>query len=129
MLSYVDKEGFAIRTADIPHCPKCGSPLIPSIRNIDAFVEKPYMVNHKKLLDLLADYTGKKLLLFELGVGRMNATVIRYPFELTLMQRPNTKLVRINLDNTVLSLANGSPNAIIIQADLVKALHAIAEQY
>ncbi|MDR1902334.1 MAG: hypothetical protein LBQ88_08660, partial [Treponema sp.] len=107
ILSHIHNSDFAIQTGYIPRCPQCGSPLIPNIRNHETFVEKPWMETYRKMPDLLKAQKGKNLLLLELGVGYNTPAMIRYPFELLALQRKNTELIRINLNDDTISLLSG----------------------
>jgi NAD-dependent SIR2 family protein deacetylase len=66
ILSHITGKDFAIPTADIPHCPNCGSPLVPNIRINDTFVEKPWIGQYQKIIDLINANKGKHILLLEL---------------------------------------------------------------
>jgi NAD-dependent SIR2 family protein deacetylase len=128
ILSRMTDTGFAIPAADIPRCPQCGSPLAPNIRYDDTFVDKPWMQQYQKINDLLHANIGKNLLLLELGVGYNTPQVIRYPFEMMALERKNTELIRINLNDDTISLVKKSQQAIFIKADLGTILSRVAEE-
>jgi NAD-dependent SIR2 family protein deacetylase len=128
ILFRITNTDFAIPAADIPHCPQCGSPLVPNIRYDDTFVDKPWMGQYQKINDLLHANIGKNLLLLELGVGYNTPQVIRYPFEMLALERKNTELIRINLNDDTISLVKKSQQAIFIKADLGTILNKVAEE-
>jgi NAD-dependent SIR2 family protein deacetylase len=128
ILSHMTDTDFAIPAADIPRCPQCGGPLAPNIRYDDTFVDKPWMGQYQRINDLLRANIGKNLLLLELGVGYNTAGIIRYPFEMITMQRKNTELLRINLNDDTMSLVKKSQQALFIKADLGTILNKVAEE-
>jgi NAD-dependent SIR2 family protein deacetylase len=128
ILSQIGNNVFAIKTEDIPHCPNCGSTLVPNIRTAANFVEEPWIKKYREIGDLLTVHKGQKLLLFELGVGYNTPNIIRFPFELLTMQRQNTELIRINNAAERISLVGEVENAAIIQADIGTILHELAKQ-
>jgi hypothetical protein len=121
--------GFAIQPVDIPRYPQCGSPLVPNIRRDDTFIDKPWIEKIEELNSLVETYKGKNILLLELGAGFTTASIIRYPFELFVLQRKNTELIRINLAGKDLSLLNNSPRTAIIQGDIGPILSRLAEEH
>jgi NAD-dependent SIR2 family protein deacetylase len=129
MLLNIAPSDFRLPIEHIPHCPNCGSPLIPNIRNNANFVERHWIKKHRELIDLINVNKSKNILLFELGVGTNTPSIIRYPFEQLTLQRRNTTLLRINLNVNNLSLINNSENATIIQADIGTILAELAKDY
>jgi NAD-dependent SIR2 family protein deacetylase len=129
LLAFLAPQDFVIKSEHIPRCPICGKPLIPNIRKDNTFVEKPWIGQYQKLVDLINAHKGKNLLLLELGVGINTPGRIRYPFEHLTLQRNNTYLIRINLKTDNLSLLANSDKAAIIQADIGPLLDEIAKEY
>ncbi|GHV71923.1 hypothetical protein AGMMS49928_26200 [Spirochaetia bacterium] len=129
LLASIGPHDFAIKPEHIPRCPNCGNPLIPNIRRDNTFVEKPWIEQYQKLIELINAHKGKNILLLELGVGINTPGIIRYPFEHLTLQRNNTFLVRINLKTDNLSLLANSDKAAIIQADIGPLLEELAKEY
>ena len=127
MLPHMTDNPFVLPAEYIPHCPECGSSLIPNIRNSSNFVEKPWIANYPKINDLIKNHRGKNILLLELGVGMNTPEIIRYPFEQLVLQRKNTTLIRINMNLNHLTLLNNSDNAELMQADLGLVLAELAK--
>jgi NAD-dependent SIR2 family protein deacetylase len=129
MLSHIGNTDFAIQTEDIPYCPDCGKLLIPNIRNAGNFVEEPWIKNYMEINNLLSVHKGQNILLLELGVGFNTPGIIRFPFELLTLQRKNTELIRINLNDKEISLLANYENAAIMQGDIETILHKLAKEY
>jgi NAD-dependent SIR2 family protein deacetylase len=129
MLTPIGNNDFAIKKEDIPHCPDCGSTLLPNVRTSVDFVEEPWIKNYMEINSTLSAHNRQKLLLLELGVGYNTPNIIRFPFELLTLQRKNTELIRINLSSDRISLLGDAENATIIQADIGKTLHELAKHY
>ena len=110
-----------IRTTDIPHCPKCGSYLMPNLRCDNAFVEKPHLINTVPYKSFIENSYSKKIILFELGVGFNTPVIIRYPFEAITLKYPYANLIRINLADTDVS-NKIIEKSICVQEDIGKVL-------
>jgi NAD-dependent SIR2 family protein deacetylase len=118
MLSHIGNTDFAIQPEYIPHCPDCGSHLIPNIRTIDNFVEDPWMEKYTGIDNLLNAHWNKRVLFLELGVDNNTPRIIRIPFELRTIHHKNVELIRINQDINTLSLLTKAENAAIIQGEI-----------
>jgi NAD-dependent SIR2 family protein deacetylase len=100
MLEDLEDNPFAIKTKNIPHCPNCGSLLVPNIRKTINFVEEPWKQKSQDYHDFLKQSLKGTLLLLELGVGFNTPSIIRFPFEYIVANYKNTTLVRVNLNET-----------------------------
>jgi NAD-dependent SIR2 family protein deacetylase len=129
ILSHIGDTDFAIPTAEIPHCPHCGSPLIPNVRRSKNFVGKSWIEKYEMLNDFLDANRGKKMLFLELGVGFNTPGIIRHEFEFLFMTRKYAQMIRINLNVIEISLIHGEDRAAIIQGDLGPILDKLAEEY
>jgi NAD-dependent SIR2 family protein deacetylase len=129
MLASLAPQDFTINPEHIPHCPACGSPLIPNVRRDENFIEKPWIGQYQKLHNFIHARKGKNILLLELGVGINTPGIIRYPFEHLTLQRNNTFLIRINLKTDNLSLLANSNKAAIIQADIGLVLNVLSKNF
>ncbi len=78
----------------IPHCPKCGGPMIPNMAAGRSFISKPGVEeNFQKFLE---KYHGKNLVILELGIGWRNQ-LIKAPLMRLTAEEPNAIYVTINL--------------------------------
>ena len=118
---------FAVRTEDIPRCPKCGRYLIPNLRCDDTFVEKPHMKKQKEYRKFIEDNKDKNILFMELGVGFNSPGVIRTPFDYMTYQIPKAKLLRINFSDDDVP-REIKDKTLMIKGDLKTILHAILEE-
>jgi hypothetical protein len=109
---------FAIPAAGIPHCPHCGSPLVPNVRRNKKFVEKPWIEKYEMLNDFPEANRGKKMLFLEPGVGFNTPGIIRNEFEFLFMMRKYAKMIRINLNVVAISLIHNEDRAAVIQGGL-----------
>jgi NAD-dependent SIR2 family protein deacetylase len=129
ILSHIGDTDFAIPAVDIPHCPHCGSPLIPNVRRNKNFAGKPWLEKYEMLNDFLDANRGKKMLFLELGVGFTTPGIIRNEFEFLFMMRKYAQMIRINLNVIEISLIHDEDRAMIIQGDLGPILEKLAEEY
>lgn len=64
----------------IPHCPECGAEMEPWVRSFVFLEGRKYREEHQKLNTFLKHNRNKKILFFEIGVGRMTPMFIQEPF-------------------------------------------------
>jgi NAD-dependent SIR2 family protein deacetylase len=128
--SRIGDTDFAIPAADIPHCPHCGSPLIPNVRRDKCFVEEPWLEKYEQMLNNFLDKNrGRKMLFLELGVGFTTPGIIRHEFEFLFMMRKYAEMIRINLNVVEITLLYKEDRATIIQGDLGPILEKLAEDH
>lgn len=113
---------FAIRTEDIPLCPRCNRPLIPNLRSDDRFVEKPHLLLAPEYEDFVMQGQNESTLFLELGVGYNTPVIIRFPFESLTKRFAHAHLIRINSSDADVPKEIAS-KAICIKADLARVLH------
>lgn len=78
----------------IPHCPKCGGPMIPNMAAGHHFISKPGIEeNYQKFLER---YHGKNLVILELGIGWRNQ-LIKAPLMKLTEQEKKATYITINL--------------------------------
>jgi len=125
MIKVIDDKTCKIPSNYVPKCPKCGGPMVPNIRCDEYFVEdenfKRGSINYMKFLEKIE---GKRVVLFELGVGFNTPVIIRFPFEKMTAQNDNFYLVRLNMNELecIMDLGN---KASLIGGDMAKSLSAI----
>jgi len=112
---------FEIRKKDIPHCPKCGSLLVPNLRSDNRFVDEPHIKNQEIYTKYVNNAHEKKIVLLEMGVGYNTPAIIRYPFEVITSKYPYATLIRINISNACVS-ESIVKKSICIQEDIGKTL-------
>lgn len=92
--------GVEVDEARIPRCPECGRIMVPWVQD-DTFLRgEDWKREYGKYEAFLKKWSGKKLLLLELGVGDMTPSVIKYPFWDMLERFPDTRLVSVNLEKS-----------------------------
>lgn len=122
MIQNIAPDEFAVRPEYIPRCPRCGSVLLPNVRDKGAFISRPWLEKYRDHIDLINSYNGKNKLLLELGTDMDSLGIIRYPFEQLTTLRKNTNLIRINRRIDHLKLYDNAENIKTIQADIGELL-------
>ena len=65
----------------IPRCPHCGAEMFPWVRGYGNFLQgKKYEEEYEKISKYIQKNKDRKILLIELGVGRMTPMFIQEPF-------------------------------------------------
>jgi len=83
----------------IPHCPVCGAPMTTNLRIDDTFVQDQGWHQAKKNYEkFLTQYTNKKVLYLDLGVGNNTPGIIKYPFWRMTYENNKSNYVSINLE-------------------------------
>lgn len=77
-------------------CPHCGAPLTGNTRKAEVYIEEGYLPQWKRYTEWLARTLNKDLLILELGVGFAAPTVIRWPFEKTVLVNKKARMYRVN---------------------------------
>lgn len=80
----------------IPRCPRCGAEMEPWVRSWTFLEGKKYREEYSKLNKFLKANKNKKILLLELGVGRMTPMFIQEPFWQMAYTWPNAYYITIN---------------------------------
>lgn len=91
-----------VPTELIPRCPECGWKMVPWVQD-DTFLHGSYWKKQEKEYHtFLEKYMDKKLVLLELGVGRMTPMFIQEPFWNYTYQMPNAFYITINPKDALL---------------------------
>ena len=94
---YSKEKDMKIPSELIPYCPVCGKPMSMNLRADDTFVEDEgwhvAAANYKKFID---EYSRKKIVLLELGVGANTPAIIKYPFWRMAYNNVNALYVCVN---------------------------------
>lgn len=114
--------GTYVPTEFIPHCPHCGAEAFPWVRGYGNFLQgKRYDDEYQKISKYLEKNKNKKLLLIELGVGRMTPMFIQEPFWHLTASLPNAYYVSVN-DKYNFLPKNIEEKGIVIVEDIAKVL-------
>lgn len=90
-------EGTSIPTELIPHCPHCGAEAFPWVRGYGNFLQgRKYDGEYQKVSKYLQEHKEKKLLLLELGVGRLTPMFIQEPFWNLTASLPDARYISVN---------------------------------
>lgn len=80
----------------IPRCPRCGAEMEPWVRSWTFLEGKKYREEYSKINKFLKANKNKRILLLELGVGRMTPMFIQEPFWQMTYTWPNAYYITIN---------------------------------
>lgn len=87
----------------VPRCPVCHKPMTTNLRCDQYFVQdEGWYKAEKRYEDFLAKYKNKKIVFFEIGVGYMTPTWIKYPFMRMTYENKNATYICVNKDAFVL---------------------------
>ena len=89
--------GTAVPEELIPRCPHCGAEAFPWVRGYGNFLQgEKYDEQYTKVSDFILRNKNKKLLLLELGVGRLTPMFIQEPFWHLTLNLPKTRYIAVN---------------------------------
>ena len=81
----------------IPRCPHCGAEAFPWVRGYGNFLQgEKYEREYQKISDYIEKKSKQKMLLIELGVGRMTPMFIQEPFWHLTASQPDTFYISVN---------------------------------
>lgn len=127
MLNDLSENPFAIRSSNIPTCPRCGSFLEPNILDSVNFNNNPWMQKSTDYIDFLKSSIKGKLVLLELGVGSEGSTIIRYPFEYIAANYKNSILIRVNLNDYLTEVPFADKQTLACRIDIKEFCSSIAQ--
>ena len=111
----------------VPHCPKCGKPMVMNLRVDGTFVEdagwNAAAERYRGFLD--AHATGKVLYL-ELGVGMNTPVIIKYPFWRYTDANPQATYACVNLGE-VYAHQSIAERSILLDADIDRVLEDLVD--
>ena len=115
-------EGTEIAPELLPRCPHCGGEAFPWVRGYGNFLQgKKYDEQYQKVSDFLMKNKERKLLLIELGVGRITPMFIQEPFWNLTASLPQTKYISVNDKYNFLPRAIEDKGMVIVH-DIAKTL-------
>jgi len=77
-------------------CPHCGAPLTGNTMDAAVYIEEGYLPQWQKYTHWLTTTLNQRLLILELGEGFKTPTVIRWPFEKTVLFNQKSYMYRVN---------------------------------
>lgn len=90
-------EHTAVPTRLILRCSHCGGEAFPWVRGYGNFLQgKKYEEQYEKVSRYLLEHRDKKILLLELGVGRMTPMFIQEPFWNLTLRFPRARYAAVN---------------------------------
>jgi len=90
-------DGTSVPEEMIPRCPHCGAELFPWVRGYGNFLQgEKYEAQYQKISHYIQARKDRKLLLIELGVGRVTPMFIQEPFWALTAAQPKTRYISIN---------------------------------
>lgn len=112
----------------VPKCPVCGGNMAMHLRCDQYFVEDEHWHQAAgRYAAFLKEYSGKNVVLLELGVGFNTPTIIRFPFEKMMRENQNWRLIRLNLKEAVMPESFGH-RAVGINEDIAKTVKDVVKQ-
>lgn len=101
MAAAIDKD-LKVPTELLPRCPKCGALMEPWVRSYTFLEGKRYQEEYRKLNEFLEKNRNEKILLLELGVGRMTPMFIQEPFWNLTYAWPQAYYISVNPRDAIL---------------------------
>lgn len=126
MLDDLSENPFAIRSSNIPTCPRCGSFLEPNISESVNFNNNQWMQKSTDYIDFLKNAVKGKLVMLELGVGSEGSSIIRLPFEYIAANYTNSILIRVNLKDYLTEVPFADRQTLAYRMDIKKFCASIA---
>ncbi|HIY19880.1 MAG TPA: NAD-dependent protein deacetylase [Candidatus Blautia avistercoris] len=115
-------EGTSVPEEMIPRCPHCGAEAFPWVRGYGNFMQgTKYEEQYQKISDYIQKNSTKKLLLIELGVGRMTPMFIQEPFWSLTCSLPDTRYISVNAQYAFLP-RQIEDKGVAIQGDIAAVL-------
>ncbi len=115
-------DGTRIPTELIPRCPHCGGEAFPWVRGYGNFLQgKKYEGEYRKVSDWIAAHADRRLLLLELGVGRITPMFIQEPFWNLTLSLPHARYVAVN-DRYGFLPTQIADKGMVVVADIARVL-------
>ena len=110
----------------VPHCLRCGRPMVPNLRCDASFVEDDgWHAAARRYGDFLERHGNSRILLLELGVGGNTPAIIKYPFWRLTGENSNATYAYLNLGEAA-APAQIHSRSICLNADIGQALGELA---
>lgn len=112
----------AVPTGMIPRCPHCGGEAFPWVRGYGNFLHgKKYEAQYEKISRYVLSHKEKKVLFFELGVGRLTPMFIQEPFWHLTLAFPHARYIAVNQQYNFLPKELEEKGMVIVE-DIAKVL-------
>lgn len=118
-----EQKDMKIPTELIPHCPRCGSPMIMNLRIDETFVQdEGWYTASNRYYEFLKRHENLHILFLELGVGYNTPVIIKYPFWNMTVNNKNAVYACVN-NQELYCPEEIQKQSICIQADIGKVIH------
>lgn len=118
-----EQKDMKIPTELIPHCPRCGSPMIMNLRIDETFVQdEGWYTASNRYYEFLKRHENLHILFLELGVGYNTPVIIKYPFWNMTANNKNAVYACVN-NQELYCPEEIQKQSICIQADIGKVIH------
>lgn len=118
-----EQKDMKIPTELIPHCPRCGSPMIMNLRIDETFVQdEGWYTASNRYYEFLKRHENLHILFLELGVGYNTPVIIKYPFWNMTANNKNAVYACINYQEAYCP-EEIQKQSICIQDDIGKVIH------
>ena len=115
-------DGLEVPSDLVPRCPHCGREAFPWVRGYGNFLQgELYEEQYRKVSEWIEAHRERKVLFFELGVGRITPAFIQEPFWMLTAQLPHAHYISVNNVTQFLPEAI-EDRGIAIHKDIAKAL-------
>lgn len=124
-----EQKEMRVPTELIPHCPKCGRPMMVNLRCDDTFVQdEGWYRGRNQYEDFLRRHENLKVVFLELGVGRNTPVIIKYPFCNMTARNPKATYVCINYGESAAPEAI-EKQSICLDADIAEVLQDLSSLF
>lgn len=110
-----------VPTDMLPRCPRCGALMEPWVRSRVFLEGERYRREYEKVNDFIRRNADGKLLLLEIGVGRMTPMFIQEPFWNLTYNIPGARYVTVNPRDAILP-AQIAEKGLAVRYDIAKVL-------
>ena len=121
-------DGTSVPEDMIPRCPHCGAEAFPWVRGYGNFMQgTKYEEQYQKISDYIRENGNKKLLLIELGVGRMTPMFIQEPFWSLTYSLPDTRYISVNAEYAFLP-RQIEDKGMAVRGDIARVLKDVRDE-
>lgn len=112
----------------IPRCPFCGAEAFPWVRGYGNFLEgKKYREQYQKISEYILDNKDRRILFWELGVGRMTPMFIQEPFWYLTQKLKDARYVSMNNRPVPMPKSMDDKGMVIVE-DIAKSMRDLRDR-
>ncbi len=114
----------------VPHCPRCGRPMVPNLRMDDAFVQDAgWHEASTRYADFLrrSAEEGRRTLYLELGVGFNTPAIIKYPFMQAVAKDAHAVYACVN-QGECFAPPEIAGRSVLVDADIAEVLRTLVAE-